>query len=298
TTDRACVSTSYLLITFLTLHTWICCCVICSIVPLLALPCAVGSALDSGSDTSWADSAAFRLLDPHPRMAVPLGHVGQDDDVALLEPATDLDRVHRVTAELYGHAVGVAEVRCDLEHADRGLGVAERRPSDEQDVGQALDLDRAVHRQVRPGAGRQLAVQCHVHAHRPVLGRRVDPHYASLDDSVSRVDPGELPDGHVLGLDFGDAQLRLETAGLDHAGELDARVDPLADLEVEPLEHALGGRDHVHRLELLAAEPDDAAQPVDLRLLCRDLLLELLAHQLQALLLHLEPDLVLVERVL
>ena len=77
-------------------------------------------------------------------------------------------------AQAHPYSGRVRAVRLHPEQADHALLLPEHRPADEEDVVHPLQLDRAVDRQVRARAPRQIAVESDVDRHRPVLHRRVD----------------------------------------------------------------------------------------------------------------------------
>ena len=153
------------------------------------------------------------------------------DLVALLQPGFHLHRVHGGLADRDGRAGAGDAVGVHLEQADDALLLAVGRPPDEQDVVEPLELDRAVHAQVGPGAFRQLAGERHVDRHRAVLHGRVDPRHAAGDDAIARVDRRRLSDHDVLGLRLGDLQLGLQMALVGDAGQLRARAGMIRHLQ-------------------------------------------------------------------
>src|SRR4030095_13390983 len=117
------------------------------------------------------------------------------DLVALRKSAKHLNRVHRTAAQLHLRAGRFASRRIELEESDGALLLAERRPSDKQDVIQTLEFNRAVDAEVGPRAARQLALELDVHGDRAVLRGGVDTNHFAGDDAVAGVDRGNLSDG-------------------------------------------------------------------------------------------------------
>ena len=156
-----------------------------------------------------------------------------------------------------------------LEQAHRAPRLTEGRPPDVQHVVESLDLDGAVHREIRPGAARERAAERHVHGHGAVLHRGIDADDFASRDAVPGVDGGGLSDGDVLGLGLGNAQHRLEPPGLHDARQRGAALGPLPHLERELLQNALSaGHDH-HRAHPTALELIHVPETVHLGLLQR-----------------------------
>src|SRR5207253_1935712 len=86
----------------------------------------------------------LRSSQPHPIERVPRGHVGKDHFVSGLQPVEHLDGVDRALAEAHLDAHGFVAVGLEAEESDRALLGPESRPADVNDVGQVLELDRAV----------------------------------------------------------------------------------------------------------------------------------------------------------
>src|SRR3972149_8565855 len=121
------------------------------------------------------------LLEPDSIECIPCRCVGQDHLVAFFQPAANLDRIDRRPAEGHLDPVGGHAVRAKPEQADGAEFLPERRTPDEQDVGKALEFNRAVHTQVGTGPPRQLAIERDVHGHRSTLDGGIDPGHMSGD---------------------------------------------------------------------------------------------------------------------
>ena len=150
------------------------------------------------------------------------------------KPRLHFHRVHRRLADRDLRPHERHAVAAEPEEADDALLLAVGGPADVEDVVEPLELDRAVHAQVRPRALRQFALQRDVHGHGAVLHGRVDARHAAGDDPVARVDRRRLADHDVLRLRLRDLQLRLQVPLVGHAGEVGAGPDLLADLAPAP----------------------------------------------------------------
>src|SRR5690606_30517263 len=219
---------------------------------------------------------------------VVLRHIRQDHHVTGLQAGDDLDGVDRAAAQPDVDPDGRVAARLELEDPDRAVGLAVGRAAHVDHVIEPLDLDHAIHAEVRPRARRQLPLERHIHPDGARRRRRIDPYYAAGDDSVSRVDRRRLAERDVPDLRLRHAQHGLEAAWLDDLGQRGARVGPHADLERQLLDDADGARADRHGLDLLLAELDDPAQPLDLLLLGLDLRGLRAREHLEALLLDLE----------
>src|SRR5690606_32777598 len=100
------------------------------------------------------------------------------------EALHDLDLVHGRAADLDRDAHRIAAAFDELEEADRRVRLTVHGSPRVHDVREPLDLDRAVDRQIRPRAARQLSDQLDVDLHRAVAYRRVDPDHAAVDYPV------------------------------------------------------------------------------------------------------------------
>src|SRR5206468_5498038 len=130
------------------------------------------------------------------------------------------------------------------EQADNALLLPERRAADIQNVVEPLELDRPLDAQIGARPFRQGAGERHVHGDRAVQHGRVDARYLALDQTVARVDRGDLAYQNVLRLGLGDLQLGLETSRHRHLGESRAGCRALADLDGELLQNAFDPRAH------------------------------------------------------
>ena len=71
------------------------------------------------------------------------------------------------------------------------------RSSDEQNVGEAFDLDSAFDAEIRTRAGRQRAVEADVYRHGSVLHCWIDAGDVTLDHAVMRIHLGRLWSGTI-----------------------------------------------------------------------------------------------------
>src|SRR5947199_1241427 len=180
--------------------------------------------------------------------------VRQDHLVAGLQSLDDLDGVDRHAADLDGSPGRGLAILVELEQLDLAVRRPEARAADEEHVLQPLDLDRAVHREVRTGALRQLAVEGDVDDHRAVLHRRRDAHDVAADQAVAGVDRGPQAELDVLGLHLGDVQLGLELLGPGDARQHRAGGHLLAHLHRQLLEHAGDAGPHLERIHLVLSQ--------------------------------------------
>ncbi len=153
-------------------------------------------------------------------------------------PAGDLDRVHGAAADAHLDALGVTRGVDHLEERDRALLLAERRAADLQRALEAFQLDRAVDAEVGHRAARQRRGQAHVNGDGSIRGGRILAAHAAGHDAVARVDLRQLAHFDVLGLRFRNAQLRLQTCRVRHAGQVLTRCDPLAHIDRHLLQDA------------------------------------------------------------
>src|SRR5665213_1423786 len=137
--------------------------------------------------------------------------------------------------------------------------------------GQALDLDRAVDREVGPRTGRQLAGEIDIDLHGAVLHRRVDPGDLAIDDAVACIDLDRLADDDILGLGLGDAQLRHQVVRSRDTSEVGTRDHLLALLDRNQLQHAGDAGAHVQRVGLALAQVARTIELVQARLFGGDL---------------------------
>src|SRR5690606_21224570 len=166
-----------------------------------------------------------------------------------------------------------------------------RRAPDVADVAEALDLDRAIDGQVRPGATGKLALERDLDSDRPVLHRRVDAHDPPLDHPVARIDPRRLTHRHVAHLRRRDAEHRLEPPRLRDTRDRRPRHDPLPHLERHLLQLAGGSGPDLHRLDLRALEIRDRLEALDLLPLDGELRLDRGGKHLETTTLDPEPHL-------
>src|SRR5262245_29240605 len=172
-----------------------------------------------------------KSLQAHAVVRVPSTHVREDHAIPRFETFDNLHRVHRALAELDLDARRLVAVLVDEEETHEALLLPERGTSHEQRVLEPVELDRAVDREVRPRALRELALERDVDGDRSVLRGGVDARDLPGHDAVARVDRGGLADGDVLGLRLGDLQLRLQLLGLDDLREHRPRLRELSDLD-------------------------------------------------------------------
>ena len=111
----------------------------------------------------------------------------------------------------------------------------------------------------------------------------------TLHDSIAGVDRGELADGNIRCLGFGNPQHGLEFLRTDHLGECRARDCPLPHLHRQFLQHAARTGPHHHRFHLAPLKRRNRAKPIDLGLLHVELLLHVVGQDCEPLLLDLHP---------
>src|ERR1019366_4378457 len=149
-------------------------------------------------------------------------HIREYHLVSHLESVLDFDGIHRTAPQHHLHLVGVLAVRLHLEELNRALLLPENRPSDKYHIVQPLQLDGAIHAQIRPRALRQAVLahqQRHIYRHRAVEDRGIDTRYAALYMTITRVDVCVLTYYDVFYLCFGDFQLRFQLGGLGHLAQ-------------------------------------------------------------------------------
>src|SRR5258706_1127231 len=108
--------------------------------------------------------------------------VRQDHLVADLQSLDDFHGVDGDAPQLHGDADRPLAVFDHFEHLDLAVGRAVGRPADIEHVVQPLDLDRAVDRDVRPGALGETALQGDVDDHRAVDRRGRHPDHVAGHD--------------------------------------------------------------------------------------------------------------------
>src|SRR5579864_7263472 len=120
--DRACVSTSSVTKTLLTLSS-----LMRGYQPLsigISLPCEPGR---SRRGRPLGRGPYRNLIQPDPIVTVVGGHIGEDDFVAYRQAILHLDCVHGAAAERYLHLVGVLAFRLDLEELHGSILLSEYR---------------------------------------------------------------------------------------------------------------------------------------------------------------------------
>src|SRR5262249_29696065 len=94
-------------------------------------------------------------LQSHAIVRIPGAHVREHDTVSRLQAFQDLDRRHRALAETHLDARRFVAVAVDPEERHLALFLAERGPAHVDDVGETVELDRSVHREIGPRTLRQ-----------------------------------------------------------------------------------------------------------------------------------------------
>src|ERR1035437_5149899 len=96
-------------------------------------------------------------------------HIRENHPVSHLKSVLDFNGVHRAASQHHFHLVGVLAVRLQLKDLSHAILLPEDRPSHKYDVAQPLQLDRAIHAQIRARALRQAFLahqQRHIHRYR------------------------------------------------------------------------------------------------------------------------------------
>src|SRR5260370_24610791 len=83
---------------------------------------------------------------------VPARHVRQNHSVAFVKAIENLNRIHRFTSYLNGHAHSVPAVRVELKQTDRAVFLSECGAPHIEDVVQPFQVDGSVHTQIRTGS--------------------------------------------------------------------------------------------------------------------------------------------------
>src|SRR5690606_27096211 len=150
-----------------------------------------------------------------------------------------------------------------IEQLHRSVRRAGCRVADLHEIGQVLDLDRAVDTQVGTRAGWQVALQRDVDADRAALRGRVDARDDASDDAVARVDLRGKANREVTRLRFRDLQFGLQFGRVRHAGDVRAGRQLLADFDRQFLQLALHRRPDGEVAELALTQLVLGAQTVD-----------------------------------
>src|SRR5580704_4467050 len=114
-------------------------------------------------------SLSGELIQPDSVILVPTRHVGEDHLVAIVEPAQNRYRVHGTATQCYLHPRRRLSVPFQLEHANRALLLAVGRASGEEHARDSLQVNRAVHAQVRHRTRGRVAIQGYVNGTSTVL---------------------------------------------------------------------------------------------------------------------------------
>src|SRR4029434_9334164 len=91
------------------------------------------------------------LFQSHFVVAIPRRHIGEDDLIALAEPAQNHDVAYRTAAELHLHALGVAPTVDKAEQTDGTVLLPQRGTADIQHVVESFELNRSVDAQIGSG---------------------------------------------------------------------------------------------------------------------------------------------------
>ena len=105
-----------------------------------------------------------------------------------LEPLEDLDRIHGIPPQLHVRPHSFSVAVNELENADGAVLLTIHRTAHVQNVLEIIDLDGAVHAEVRTLSGRLRPVEAHVHRHRAVHDGGIDSNHVALRHAVVRVD--------------------------------------------------------------------------------------------------------------
>src|SRR5437870_342417 len=81
-------------------------------------------------------------------VCIPSAGVREDDLIAWIQAAENLNRVDRAFAELHHGAHSFVAAEHEFEHANGIIFLTERRPADEDNVVEPLELDCSIDTQV------------------------------------------------------------------------------------------------------------------------------------------------------
>src|SRR5260370_10909084 len=149
-------------------------------------------------------------------------HVRQNHLVPNLQAILDLDASHRTLSQLHLHLVSISPVRLQFEKGRRAVLLPEHWPAHVHHIAQSCQLDGAIHAQVGTRVLWKSVFsndQRHVHGHRPIQNGRIDARYPAFNKTITRIDDRVLTDGDIFYLCFGDLQLGLQLGGLRHLAQ-------------------------------------------------------------------------------
>lgn len=176
-------------------------------------------------------------------MLIPSGHVRQDDLIANVKSAQNLNGTDGTTTQLDGNTRGGPAVLGEFEQADGAIRIGLHWFAHVQDIIEPFQFDRSFHTQIRPRAAWQNSFHGDVDSYGAGLNGGIDAHNATGDQAVAGIDDGALLQLDILGLGFVDANLRLEPSGIGDARDVGTGGQLLADMEAgaiaEFLQHAI-----------------------------------------------------------
>src|SRR5580698_6382068 len=170
--ESACVSTSSVTKTLLTLSSRINDCAPVSIVVNTSLR--VSGVLSSQNIFSVQFDSVVLVV---------LRHVRENHTVSHYKAVLDLDGIHRAAPESHLHFVGVLAVGLELKECNSAVFLAEYRAADEHHIVQLFQLDGAIDTEIGAGAGWQRAGERHVNRDGAVHDRLFDARYVAGDQA-------------------------------------------------------------------------------------------------------------------
>src|ERR1700723_3569598 len=170
------------------------------------------------------------LIKPNLVVRIVAGHVRKDHAIAFLQSVENLNLGHRGAAHFHldpggGFALGVV-----AEEADGAVLVTESRAPHVQHIVEVLEVNGAIHTQLRNRPWRQRPIEGYVNGARSVQYGGINSGNMALDDAVMGVDFGGLAELNVVRLGLGDLQGGFELRGVDDLGNRRSGGDMLTDL--------------------------------------------------------------------
>src|SRR3954465_12243861 len=124
------------------------------------------SSLMSGDSVS----RAIRLLiESQAVVGIVLGHVLENDFVADIQSGEHFDKTHGGAPKFHINALGHAPAVVSFENAHGAVGLPMHHAFHVKNILKALELDRAIHREIGPRPARIWAFESHIHADGAIL---------------------------------------------------------------------------------------------------------------------------------
>src|SRR5882724_1168333 len=189
--DNACVSTSSVRNTFVTLLSRI-----RESDPLFMIELLI------------SDCADCRLVESNAFVRIPGAGIRKNHLISRLQAAQNLNRVNRALAKLNGCAHSFPAAVDELKHSDGVVLLAKRRTTHINDVVETLELDCSIHAKIGPRAFWQRLIERNINSNCSLLDCGIDARDVARDSAVAGIDHRALLNLNIFRLRLSDLDLR------------------------------------------------------------------------------------------